>query len=316
MQHFLKANDVLPVDELINIALQHKANAFDKKLPGKDRTIGLVFFNSSLRTRLSSQRAAQNIGANTWVLDVSKDAWKLEMETGVVMNSDKAEHIKEAISVMSQYCDILGVRAFPKLQNREEDYNEVLFKQILEYTTVPVVSLESATRHPLQSLADLITIKERFPSNKIVKAVLTWAPHPRVLPQSVPNSFAEWCQAVDWIDLTIAAPDGYALAEKFSGKGALLSTNQNQAFKEADIIYAKNWSSYAYYGQCPDVTEDWMITAEKMARTNNAYFMHCLPVRRNVVVADEVLDSDRSLVIRQAHNRMYSAQAVFGELLE
>ncbi|MBX2846563.1 MAG: N-acetylornithine carbamoyltransferase [Saprospiraceae bacterium] len=314
MKNFLKANDIAPVNKLVAKGLQHKKDPFVSQHLGKNKTIGLLFFNSSLRTRLSSIRAAENLGAKVWVLDAGKDGWNLEFEHGTVMDGTTAEHLKEAIQVMSSYCDVMGVRAFPKLIDREEDYSEKLFKDILHYSKVPVVSLESATRHPLQSLADLITMKEVFPERQKLKVVLSWAPHPRALPQSVPNSFAEWCNAADWIDLSIAAPIGYELAEEFSTP-ATTTSDQVAAFENADIIYTKNWSSYSDYGARPHVAGDWIISAEKMALTNNGKFMHCLPVRRNVVVADAVIDSKNSLVIQQAENRIYSAQAVFAELL-
>lgn len=315
MNHFLKANDILPINELVEIGLSHANNPYSSKSIGENKTIGLLFFNSSLRTRLSSIRAAQNLGANVWVLDATKDGWNLEFEHGKVMDGNTAEHLKEAIQVMSSYCDLMGVRAFPKLQNRKEDYSEQVFYDIMKYATVPLVSLESATRHPLQSLADLITMKQLFPQKEKLKAVLSWAPHPRALPQSVPNSFAEWCNNADWIDLTIAAPKGYELAEEFSA-GAQLTTNQEVAFADADIVYAKNWSSYFVYGKKPPVDQNWTITSEKMKLTNNGKFMHCLPVRRNVVVSDAVLDSEHSVVIQQAKNRIFSAQSVFGEMLK
>ncbi len=314
MRNFLKANDLLPVDVMIEKALRYSQSpSIDHDL-GKHKTIGLVFFNSSLRTRLSSIRAAQNLGANLWLLDATKDGWKLEMNEGKVMNGDKAEHIKEAIGVMSSYCDVLGVRAFPKLEDRDYDYNEVLFQEIMRYSSVPIVNLESGTRHPLQSLADLLTMKQLYPKQNQLKVVLTWAPHPRRLPQSVSNSFAEWCNAVDWIDLTVASPEEYLLSQEFTA-GATISTNQEEAFEQADIIYAKNWSCYSDYGATPLVEDDWMVTEQKMSVTNNAKFMHCLPVRRNVVVSDAVLDSPNSVVLQEAENRIYSAQAVFAELL-
>ncbi len=315
MNNFFKANDLLPVDQFVQNAIAYSNHPFKDQDLGKNKTIGLVFFNSSLRTRLSSIRAAQNLGANFWLLDATKDGWKLEMNSGAVMNGEKAEHIKEAIGVMSSYCDIIGVRAFPTLEDREYDYNEVLFNEIMKYSSVPLVNLESGTRHPLQSLADLVTMKQIYPESKELKVTLTWAPHPRKLPQSVANSFAEWCTAVDWIDLTIAAPKAYLLSQEFC-TGAHCTTNQDEAFTNADIIYAKNWSSYENYGATPPVIENWMVTSEKMAKTNHAKFMHCLPVRRNVVVSDEVMDSPDCVVIQEATNRIYSAQAVFAELIK
>lgn len=314
MKNFFKANDLLPLDELVSKALHYAENPYVGDTKGKNKTIGLLFLNSSLRTRLSSIRAAQNLGANVWLLDATKDGWKIEFANGAVMNEGKAEHLKEAIGVMSSYCDVLGVRAFPKLENRDVDYQEELFNQISHYSSVPIVNLESGTRHPLQSLADLTTMKQIFPKKEKLKVVLSWTPHPGRLPQSVPNSFAEWCNAADWIDLTIASPKPYVLASEFSD-GATISHDQQDAFKEADIIYAKNWSSYLDYGATPLVDDNWMITQEKMNLTHNAKFMHCLPVRRNVVVSDAVIDSKNSVVIQQAKNRIFSAQAVFDTLL-
>lgn len=311
---FLKPNDVLPVNQWVDLGIKHKNNPFNHPHIGKNKTVGLLFFNSSLRTRLSSIRAAENLGAKVWVLDATKDGWNLEFEYGTVMNGNTAEHLKEAIGVMSSYCDVMGVRVFPKLENREDDYSEKVLRDIVKYSKVPVVSLESATRHPLQSLADLITMKSLYPQKEKLKVVLTWAPHPRVLPQSVPNSFAEWCSAVDWIDLRIANPVGYDLADEFTSKATQFHS-QKEAFEGADIIYAKNWCSYTDYGKTPMVKDDWTIDTPKIALTHQAKFMHCLPVRRNVIVTDEVIDSSHSVVIQQAENRIYSAQAVFGELL-
>lgn len=315
MTHFLKANDILPVHDLVQLGLGHAKNPFANQAIGKNKTIGLLFFNSSLRTRLSSIKAAENLGAKVWVLDSGKGSWNLELEKGVVMNGDKPEHLQEAIQVMSEYCDVLGVRAFPKLEERDFDYSEKVFNEILSYATVPIVSLETATRHPLQALADLITMKQIYPQKGKLKVVLTWAPHPGRLPQCVPNSFAEWCNVADFVDLTIAAPSGYELAPQFVGDAAT-TTDQKAAFEGADIIYAKNWSSYKNYGQKPAVKDDWMITGDKMSLTNNGHFMHCLPVRRNVVVADKVMDSPQSKVIQQAGNRVFSAQAIFAEMLK
>ncbi len=315
MNHFLKANDILPLKDLVDLGLKHAQEPFAHQSIGQNKTVGLLFFNSSLRTRLSSIKAAENLGAKVWVLDSGKGSWNLELEKGVVMDGDNPEHLQEAIQVMSEYCDILGVRAFPKLEDRTFDYSEKIFNDILSYATVPVVSLETATRHPLQALADLITMRQLYPKKEKLKVTLTWAPHPRTLPHSVPNSFAEWSNAADFIDLTIAAPEGYELAPQFIAD-ANTTTIQNDAFEGADIIYAKNWSSYHDYGQKPPVEENWMITKEKMALTNQGYFMHCLPVRRNVVVADEVMDSPQSKVIQEAGNRVFSAQAVFGEMLK
>ncbi|WP_068595581.1 N-acetylornithine carbamoyltransferase [Vaginella massiliensis] len=321
MKQFTSVNDVENIDKLLQKALEIKANPFAQQEVGKNKTIGLIFFNPSLRTRLSSLKAAYNLGANVWVLNAGADSWTLEMQDGTVMNGDSQEHITEAIQVMSAYCDVLGVRTFPKLQNRDEDYQEVMFNKVKNLSSVPVVSLESATLHPLQSFADLITIAEKInynPTEKLtkkVKVVMTWAPHPRRLPQAVPNSFAQWFTKVDWVDFTIVQPKGYELDEQFT-QGATIAYNQEEALKDADFVYAKNWSSYEQYGEIIPQEKDWQITMEKMKLTNNGKFMHCLPVRRNVVVADEVLDSDVSIVIDEATNRIFSAQAVFHEILK
>lgn len=321
MKQFTSVNDVENIDELLNSALKIKANPFDQQEIGKNKTIGLIFFNPSLRTRLSSIKAAYNLGANVWVLNAGADSWTLEMADGTVMDGDSQEHITEAIQVMSAYCDVLGVRTFPKLVDRDEDYNEIMFNKVKSLSSVPVVSLESATLHPLQSFADLITIAEKIGYDAIakpkkkVKVVMTWAPHPRRLPQAVPNSFAEWFSKVDWVDFTVVQPKGMELDPKFT-EGATIMYDQDEALKDADFIYAKNWSSYENYGQANEGDKDWQVTMDKMNLTNNGKFMHCLPVRRNVVVSDEVLDSDVSIVIDEATNRIFSAQTVFHEILK
>lgn len=321
MKQFTSVNDVENIDELIKTALEIKANPFAQQEIGKNKTIGLIFFNPSLRTRLSSLKAAYNLGANTWVLNAGADSWTLEMGDGTVMDGDTQEHINEAIRVMSAYCDVLGVRTFPKLVNRNEDYQEIMFNKVKSLSSVPVVSLESATLHPLQSFADLITIAEKIgytpgtKPEKKVKVVMTWAPHPRRLPQAVPNSFAEWFTKVDWVDFTIVQPKGFELDSKFT-EGATIAYDQDEALKDADFVYAKNWSSYENYGETNPGDKDWEVTMDKMNLTNNGKFMHCLPVRRNVVVSDAVLDSDVSIVIDEATNRIFSAQTVFHEILK
>lgn len=312
MKKFTEAADVENVSDLVRKGLEIKKNPFLYKAIGENKTIGLVFFNPSLRTRLSSQKASMNMGCNCWVLNSGQDSWQLEMEDGTIMGNTQ-EHIKEAFAVMSNYCDIIAVRTFPGLVDCNYDYDEVLFNKIIKYSTVPVVSLESATRHPLQSLADLITIEEYRPKKRI-KVVLSWAPHPKRLPQCVANSFAEWAPKIEDCDFVITNPKGYDLAEKFVGNTPIFH-KQEEAFADADFIYAKNWSAYMPYGQQYNVKENWMIDTSKMNLTNNAKFMHCLPVRRNVVVSDGVLDSDSSIVIEQANNRTFSAQAVFQEIL-
>ncbi|TDM00493.1 MAG: acetylornithine carbamoyltransferase [Flavobacteriaceae bacterium] len=315
MKNFFSFDDVKDINALLETALEIKKNPFSRQEVGKNKTIGLLFFNPSLRTRLSSVKAAYNLGANVWVLNAGGDSWTLEMGDGTIMDGNTQEHINEAIRVMNTYCDVFGVRTFPNLKDRDYDYQEVFFKKIMSLATKPVVSLESATLHPLQSFADLITIAEHKPPKEKTKVVLTWAPHPRVLPQCVSNSFAQWFTKVDWIDLTIAQPKGYELSPEFT-KGATLEYDQNKALEGADFVYAKNWSSFQNYGQKLDVSENWTIDSAKMSLTNQGKFMHCLPVRRNVVVTDDVIDSAASLVIQQAENRVYSAQTIFHELLK
>lgn len=309
MKQFLSVSDPEDPRALVNKALAIKQDPFQSTI-GKNRTLGLVFFNPSLRTRMSTQKAAFNLGMNVMVMNVDKDGWKIEFNDGAVMNGDTQEHIKDAVSVMSQYVDILGVRTFPSLQNREDDYNEKVINQFIRYSSVPVVSLESATRHPLQSLADLVTIEEL--GIKRPKVVLSWAPHPKILPQAVPNSFLEWIKTTD-AEITLACPEGYELADEFTA-GVNIEHDQNKAFEGANIVYTKNWSSYKHYGQRLEVKTDWTVTAAKMALTNNGKFMHCLPIRRNVVATDEVVDS--SIIYQQAKNREYAAQAVLQEILE
>ncbi len=313
MKQFISINDVADPKALIEQALLLKADPFAHQHLGRNKTLGLLFFNASLRTRLSTQKAAQNLGMNVMVLNVTEDSWQIEFEDGVVMNAGTAEHIKEAAGVISQYCDIIGVRTFAGLKNFEEDYCESVINKFITYATVPIISLETATLHPLQSLADAITIEEHSGAAK-PNVVLTWAPHPRALPQAVGNSFAQWMNQLD-VNLTITHPEGYALSAEFTG-AAKVTTNQNEALDQADFVYAKNWSSVEEYGKILSTDNKWMITAEKMTLTNNAKFMHCLPVRRNVVVADAVIDSVNSLVLEQAHNRVFSAQAVLKQMLE
>ncbi|MPR34564.1 N-acetylornithine carbamoyltransferase [Salmonirosea aquatica] len=312
MNHFISPQDVPDLNQLITGGIVAKRNPFADKQLGENKTIGLLFFNSSLRTRLSTQKAAQNLGMNVIVLNVSQDSWGLEMEEGVVMNGANAEHVKEAAAVIGQYCDIIGVRSFAKLQDRDADYSELVFQQFRKYAGVPIVNLESATRHPLQSLADCITIEE-FKVKARPKVVLTWLPHFKALPQAVANSFCEWMNGMD-VELVVTHPEGYDLAPEFLGKAEVLH-DQNKALEGADFVYGKNWSSYTSYGQVLVNDPAWMMTEEKMARTDNGKFMHCLPVRRNVKVTDAVLDSPRALVIEQAANREWAAQAVLKEIL-
>lgn len=315
MKKFTCVADIGPLDLAVAEAMRIKADRFAWSDLGRNKTLLMLFFNSSLRTRLSTQKAAMNLGMNVMVLDVTQGAWKLETERGVVMDGDKAEHLLEAIPVMASYCDMIGVRAFAGLTNREEDYKEVVIGQFLKYAGCPVFSMEAATRHPLQSYADLITIEE-FKTRPRPKVVLTWAPHPRALPQAVPNSFAEWMNATDY-DFVITHPEGYELAPEFVGD-ARVEYDQRKAFEGADFIYAKNWSAYSgdNYGKVLSMDRDWMVDSAKMALTDNARFMHCLPVRRNMIVTDEVIESERSIVIPEAANREISAQAVIKRLLE
>lgn len=282
---------------------------------GKNKTLLMIFFNSSLRTRLSTQKAAMNLGMNVIVLDVNQGAWKLETERGVIMDGDKAEHLLEAIPVMGCYCDIIGVRSFASLTNKKEDYEEKIISEFIKYSGRPVFSMEAATRHPLQSFADLITIEE-YKTKERPKVVMTWAPHPKALPQAVPNSFAEWMISAGY-DFVITHPHGYELDPQFT-KGAKIEYDQRKAFEGADFIYAKNWSAYAdpNYGKVLSTDRSWTVDAEKMALTDDAFFMHCLPVRRNMIVTDDVIESPRSLVIPEAANREISAQVVLKRILE
>ena len=312
MKHFISPKDVVDLPILLQEAIIQKKVPFGDKHLGRNKTIGLLFFNSSLRTRLSTQRAAQNLGMEVIVMNVSQDSWGLEFEDGAIMNGDKAEHIKEAAAVVGQYCDIIGVRSFPTLTDREKDYSEHVINQFVKYAGVPIVSLESATRHPLQSLADVLTIEE-LKTKPRPKVVLSWAPHVKALPQAVPNSFAEWMNMAE-VDFEITHPKGYELHPDYVGN-AKINYNQAEAFEGADFIYAKNWSSYTDYGKILSQDPAWMITQAKMALTNNAKFMHCLPVRRNVVVEDAVLDSPNSVVIQEAGNRIWAAQAVLKKIL-
>lgn len=313
MIKFTSAKDVTNIHQLVDSALSLKSDPFAFQHLGKNRTLGLIFLNPSLRTRMSTQKAAYNLGMNVIVLNMDKDSWALETREGVIMDGDKAEHAKEAVAVMGQYCDIIGVRSFPGLQDREADYNEETLNLFLKYAGVPVVSLESSTRHPLQSLADLVTIQELKKIEK-PKIVLTWAPHIKALPQAVPNSFAEWVISAGY-DLTITHPGGYELAEEFR-RGAKIENDQIKALEGADFVYVKNWSSYSEYGKIITRNPEWTFNNAKLSVTNDAKVMHCLPVRRNLVIADEILDGPNSAVIQEAGNREYAAQAVLKMMLE
>lgn len=321
MTNFLSLADVTDLDALIQSGLVAKANPFADQHLGKNKTIGLIFFNSSLRTRLSTQKAAQNLGMNVMTMNVGQDSWGLEMEEGVLMNGDKAEHVREAAAVMGRYCQIIGIRAFAELKDRDKDYRDQVMHQFAAYARVPIVNLESATRHPLQSLADCITIEEAkttwsgTPARP--KVVLTWLPHFKPLPQAVANSFSEWMNAradSGNVEFVMTHPEGYELAPEFVGNARVIY-NREEAFAGADFIYGKNWSSYTQYGQVLTQDPSWAVTMDDMNRTNNGKFMHCLPVRRNLKVADAVLDSPQSLVVEQAANREWSAQAVLKEIL-
>lgn len=313
MNRFLIPADLGDLKKALEEAKYVKNNPFADQSLGRNKTLLLIFFNSSLRTRLSSQRAGFNLGMNVIVLDVNKDGWKLETEYGVVMDGDKAEHLREAVPVMGQYADIIGVRSFAAFENRDYDYSEPILKQFIEFSGRPVISLESATRHPLQSFADLITIEEYKKVNR-PKVVLTWAPHPRALPQAVPNSFVEWMKNAD-VDLVVTHPEGYDLAPEFM-KGVKYEPVQNKALEGADFVYAKNWASYDSYGEILNKDRSWTVDEAKMALTNGGKFMHCLPVRRNMIVSDGVLDGPDSIVIPEAANRVVSMQVVLKRMLE
>ena len=324
MTNFLSLADVTNLDALIQSGLDAKVNPFADQHLGKNKTIGLIFFNSSLRTRLSTQKAAQNLGMNVITLNVGagQDSWGLEMEEGVIMNGDKAEHIREAAAVIGRYCDVIAIRAFAELKDRDKDYREQVMHQFARYAGVPIVNLESATRHPLQSLADCITIQEAQLKSTLIparpKVVLTWLPHFKPLPQAVANSFCEWMNVrahAGHVEFVVTHPEGYELAPEFVANARVIY-NQDEAFAGADFIYGKNWSSYTHYGQVLTQDPSWAVTMDDLRLTNNGKFMHCLPVRRNLKVADEVLDSPQSLVIEQAANREWSAQAVLKEILK
>jgi len=313
MKLFLKPEDLGELNSALEEAKYVKSNPFADQELGKNKTLLIIFFNSSLRTRISTQKAALNLGMNVIVLDVNSDGWKLESEFGVVMDGDKPEHLREAIPVMGEYCDIIGVRSFADFKSKEDDYSEKILSQFIEFSGKPVISLESATRHPLQSFADLITIEEHKTVER-PKVVLTWAPHPRALPQAVPNSFVEWMKIAN-VDLVVTHPEGYELAPEFM-EGVKYEPNQDKAFENADFIYAKNWSSYTHYGEILSKDRSWTVSEEKMALTNDAKFMHCLPVRRNMIVTDGVIDSENSIVIQEAANREVSAQVVLKRMLQ
>ena len=314
MKQYTNVKDLGNLQQAVREALEMKQNRFAYKHLGENKTLLMVFFNSSLRTRLSTQKAGMNLGMNTIVLDINQGAWKLETERGVIMDGEKPEHILEAIPVMGAYCDVIGVRAFAQFEDKSYDYNETIINQFIEYSGKPVFSMEAATGHPLQAFADLITIEE-YKKQERPKVVLTWAPHPRALPQAVPNSFADFMNEAD-VDFVITHPEGYELAEEFV-RGAKIEHDQMKAFEDADFIYAKNWAAYQdpNYGKILSTDCNWTVSARQMAVTNDAHFMHCLPVRRNMIVTDDVIESPQSIVIPQAANREISAQWVIKKMI-
>ncbi len=320
MKQFINAHDVTDINALVKKALAYKANPFLDKQLGVNKRIGLLFLNPSLRTRLSTQVAAQNLGMEPIVFNVDKEGWALEFTEGAIMNGNTVEHIKDAAPILGNYFDILCIRTFPSLLNKEEDYSEKIIHQFIQYAGVPIVSLESATLHPLQSLTDIITIQETIALNSTIqnkrpKVVLTWAPHIKSIPQCVSNSFSQWMNAWGEADFVITHPVGYELATEFTN-GATILHDQDIALKDADFVYVKNWSSYEQYGQVLSKDENWMLTNKKLAQTNHAKVMHCLPVRRNVELSDEILDGPNSLVTKQASNRVWAAQSVLASILE
>jgi len=317
MKQFIQVGDVSDIQALINKGLEYKQNPFMDKMLGAGKRVGLLFLNPSLRTRLSTQVAAQNLGMDAVVFNVDKEGWALEFAEGAIMNGTTVEHVKDAAPVLGQYFDILCIRTFPGLQNRDEDYAEKIINQFIKYAGVPVVSLESATLHPLQSLTDLITIQESIAATQLIKnpkVVLTWAPHVKALPQCVANSFAQWMTAANFAEVVITHPAGYELAESYT-KGATITHDQAAAIEGADFVYVKNWSSYNDYGKIFCTDPAWMLTTNSLKHSNNAKVMHCLPVRRNVELSDEILDSPNSLVTKQAGNRVWAAQAVLSTIL-
>ena len=319
MKQFISVNDVSDINALVKQALAYKAQPFLDKQLGSNKRIGLLFLNPSLRTRLSTQVAAQNLGMEPIVFNVDKEGWALEFAEGAVMNGNTVEHIKDAAPVLGNYFDILCIRTFPSLVNKEDDYSEKIINQFIKYAGVPIVSLESATLHPLQSLTDLITIQESMASNlniknKKPKVVLTWAPHIKPIPQCVANSFSEWINAWGEANFVITHPEGYELSATYT-KGATIEYNQDEALKEADFVYVKNWSSFNEYGKVLSTDKHWMLTNAKLALSNNAKVMHCLPVRRNVELSDEILDGPNSLVTQEASNRVWAAQVVLAKIL-
>jgi len=314
LKQFISVRDVNNIDALVEKALVYKADPFKDKMLGKNKRIGCLFLNPSMRTRLSTQIAAQNLGMEAIVFNVGNEGWALEFEEEAIMSGNTVEHVKDAAPIMGKYFDILAIRTFPSLKNKEDDYSELFIKQFIKYAGIPVVSLESATLHPLQSLTDVITIIETFKEKRKPKIVLTWAPHVKPLPQCVANSFSQWINAWDKAEFVITHPEDYELDTQFT-KGATITHNQDEALKDADYVYVKNWSTYNDYGKIYNNDPEWMMTNQKLALTNNAKVMHCLPVRRNVELSDEILDGPNSLVTQEASNRVWAAQAVLSEIL-
>lgn len=315
MKNFISVADTTDIDSLVQQALAYKANPFIDKALGAGKRIGMLFLNPSMRTRLSTQVAAQNLGMEAIVFNVGSEGWKLEFEDEAIMSGDTVEHVKDAAPIFGKYFDILAIRTFPSLKNREDDYSELYIQQFIKYAGIPVVSLESATLHPLQSLTDIITIKETWKETRKPKIVLTWAPHVKPLPQCVANSFSQWINAWGEADFVITHPEDYELDEKFTA-GASIVYNQDEALKDADYVYVKNWSTYKDYGKIYVNDPAWMMTNKKLALTNDAKVMHCLPVRRNVELSDEILDGSNSLVTQEAGNRVWAAQVVLAEILK
>ena len=318
MKNFVSVHDVENIQALVQKALAYKADPFSDRSLGTNKRIGCLFLNPSMRTRLSTQVAAHNLGMETIIFNVGTEGWQLEFEEEAIMSGSTVEHVKDAAPILGKYFDILAIRTFPSLKNREDDYSELHLEQFIRYAGIPVVSLESATLHPLQSLTDIITITETSEklniNNRKPKIVLTWAPHVKPLPQCVANSFSQWVNAWGKADFTIAHPEDYELAEKFT-KGATITHNQDEALRDADFVYVKNWSTYNDYGKIYESDPRWMLTNKKLALTSNARVMHCLPVRRNVELSDEVLDGNHSIVTLEASNRVWAAQAVIAEIL-
>ena len=314
MKNFVSAADVADIDSLVQSALAYKADPLKDKTLGANKRVGMLFLNPSMRTRLSTQIAAQNLGAEAIVFNVDKEGWALEFEEEAIMSGNTVEHVKDAAPIMGHYFDILCIRTFPSLKNKEDDYSELYINQFIKYSGIPVVSLESATLHPLQSLTDIATIREVWKEQRKPRIVLSWAPHVKALPQCVANSFSQWVNAWGKADFVITHPEDYELDAKFT-RGATITHNQDEALKDADFVYVKNWSTYADYGKIYNNDPEWMLTNEKMKATNHARVMHCLPVRRNVELSDEILDGSSSIVTQEASNRVWAAQAVLAELL-